>query len=92
MKIAGDFRKIVSVLALRVTSICIRFTTRFFYCSLTAGVPLLFNRIRQMVSKKNRNFMFKIFFFFSFKNYNILALNYTPLQKVKYLLNESSDL
>ena len=47
--------------------------TVFFYCSPTARVPLLCNKIRQMVSKKNRNFTFKIVFFWGFKNDNILS-------------------
>ena len=46
LKIAGDFPKIVSILALRVTSIFIGFTIRFFLLSPTASVPILCNKIR----------------------------------------------
>ena len=46
------FPKIVSVQALRVTSILIGFTNSFFYCSLTAGVPIQCDKIRYRVFKK----------------------------------------
>ena len=70
MKIAGDFPKIVSVLALRVTS---DLQTVFFYCSPTAGVPLICNKIRQIVFEKNPDFTLKIVFLWGLKNDNILS-------------------
>ena len=57
------------------------------------------NTLREGVKKKLKKIIlkvrflpFKIAFFWFLKMINILGLNHTWLQKVKYLLNESSDL
>ena len=51
------FPKIVSVLALRVTSIFIGFTNRFFYCSPTAHVPIL--AIKKCLKKNDISLFWK---------------------------------